>query len=122
MAKRGQSKQYLQGETFRWNVRSLMVLLLLPETRIKAVFDELRNQTPLDDADSLSVYNYFKDVWFDSFLANLLCQIGASFLTNNVAESFRAALSRRILHHHLRFNLFARQLVQVINESKTRHE
>ena len=99
-----------------------MVWPLFPETRIKEVFDELRNQTATDDADSHSVYDYFKDVWFDSFPVNLWCQNSASFRTNNVAESFHAALSRRILHHHPQFHLFARQVAQIINESKTRLE
>ena len=99
-----------------------MVLPLFPETRIETVFDELGNQTAMDDADPPSVYNYFKDVWFDLFPVNLWCRIGASFRANNVAKYFHAALSRRILHHHPRFNMFARQLVQVINESKTRLE
>ena len=61
----------------------------------------------------------FEGVWFDTFPISIWCQNNASFRTNNVAESFHAALSRRILHHHPQFYLFTRQVVQIINESKT---
>ena len=122
VAKRWLTGKYTSNETFRWYVRSLMVLSLSPETRIKKVFDDHKNQTMVDDTDAHAVYSYFEDVWFGSFPVNLWCQNNASFRTNNVAESFHAALSRRILHHRPQFHLFARQIIQIINESKTRLE
>ena len=122
VAKRGLSGQYVTNETFRWNVRSLMMLPLFPETNMRRVFDELKNQLSPDDMDSHVVYSYFEEVWFGVFPVNLWCQNNASFRTNNVAESFHAALSRRILHQHPQFNTFARQIVQIIDESKVRLE
>ena len=99
-----------------------MVLPLFPEDKIRKIFHELRNQLGLDDVDSRAVYNNFEDVWFASFTIALWCQNNSLCRTNNVAESFHASLSRRILHHHPQFNTFSRQLVQIINESKKRLE
>ena len=120
--KTGLSGQYITNESFRSNVRSLMVLPCFPETSIKEVFDELRNQIAMDDTDSHTVYSYFEGVWFDTFPISIWCQNNESFSTNNVAESFHAALSMRIQHHHPQFHLFSRQVVRITNESKTRLE
>lgn len=121
-AKKGLSGQYVSNETFRWNVRALMVLPLFPEDKIRKIFHELRNQLGPDDVDSRAVYNSFEDVWFTSFPIPLWCQNKSLCRTNNVVESFHAALARRILHHHPQFNTFSRQLVQIIHESKKRLE
>ena len=96
-------------------------ITIVSRNKNQYVFDELRNQTAMDDADSHSVYNYFKEVCLTSPGEPLVSEQSA-VRQNNAAKAFHAALSRRILHNHPRFNLFARQLVQVIDESKTRHE
>ena len=87
-----------------------MVLPLFPEDKTGKVFRERRNQLSHDNVDSRAVYNHFEDVWFTSFTILLRYIINSLFQINNVAESFHAALSRRILHRHHQFNTFSRQL------------
>ena len=61
---------------------------------------------PRDDNDILRVFNYFADVWIRSIPMSCWCQYGASFRTNNIAESFHAALTRTNIQHHPEFNAF----------------
>ena len=104
--RKGMARRYVTDAEFRSRVRSLMVLPLFPQDKIVGVFESIKEMLPRDDNDILRVFNYFAGVWIRSIPMSCWCQYGASFRTNNIAESFHAALTRTIIQHHPEFNAF----------------
>ena len=107
----------LTEPAFRWHVRYLMVLPLLPQHRIRPVFRKLQALVQ-NDNDLVSVYGYFHDTWITGFPIELWCQNMSQFRTNNFAESFHASLSRRDVPCHPAFYTFLKRIIRIIQESK----
>ena len=118
LLKTGSSWRYCSEDAFRWNVRSLMVLPLLPEDKIASTFEELERHIDPADMETCAVYRYFRTVWICTFPPSLWCQHDCLFRTNNFAESFHALLSRLVTQHHPQFPVFASHVVRLIRESR----
>ena len=117
MHKNGMSSRYISDTQFRSRARALMVLPLFPENEIVRVFEKLNNMFSSEDSDIRRLYSYFEDVWIRSIPIDCWCQYDSLFRTNNVAESFHATLSRRILNPHPQFFSFVDVVHRLIGEA-----
>ena len=120
LTKIGCSWRYCSDDAFHGNVRSLMVLPSFLEDKIKSTFEELERHLDPADMETRAVYNHFRSVWFGVFPPSLWCRHDCLFRTNNFAESFHASLSRQLMQHHPQFSVFARHVIRLIHESRTK--
>ena len=88
---------------------------------IKPAFKELRSLFT-GDTDLMAVSQFLDGAWMKSFPVELLCQNDAIFRTNNFAEIFHSARSRRSLQIKPQFYAFVRHIADIIAETREQFE